>query len=436
MTANNFKYLIISIFLMTSLIFIAPAAAAGAQDLSEKRADILNRLVQSLNNGNFNEAGPLILKIPSIISFTEEQRKQLFEAFYNCFVKLTNSHNFDDTFGLTTEWKRLYPDERLVSLYYGTLLSETGRTDEAIEQLQKGLTLKEEYRKIDNPLLMATYYNLGSIYFDLGEWNRVLDYADKISSIDANHPAIDFLKCRTLFYLSRYDEGMKYCEDSFKKNKKYATIVDYLTYAGYYRIRKDYTKSLEIVIDAINNFPLADGLYITAAADHIKMGQYYEGLMLLEREDMLISGEGHGMEYITELLGEIQKATEKKEDENSKKTAIMLQALDLLKLKNYKDALTKFDSLNENRTVYRTIIEAFKAQALVEMGKTDEAIETLKEITQKEPLFILAHLKLAELYIVKFKNREKAVEHYKIALHLKPNHWMINRVKDLLDKQE
>lgn len=270
---KTFIVLMLAGFFFALYIFAPVFAAEEKTSTGNSQKDkILADAVVYLKDGNIKEGGLITSKIISIESLADQEKKALFDGFYNGFVKLSKAFRLEDAAQLTAEWVRLYPREKAAVLYYASILSEKGNNIEAKDRFEAGFGLEERYLKVDSALLNNFYNNAAGNSADTEDWKKSLEYISKIEKADKNYFNLGLLKCRIYFYLDRFEEGLRICENVFKSNPRTASALDYVTYAGYYRKNKNYSKSLEITLESLKKFPLADGIAMTAAADHIRLG--------------------------------------------------------------------------------------------------------------------------------------------------------------------
>ncbi|MBN2135918.1 MAG: hypothetical protein JW737_09320 [Acidobacteria bacterium] len=423
------------IFLITLFsigIFLVPSAVAQKNEAE----NVLENSIKYLDGNDYTKAIENTKLIPSLNSYKDDQRKKLYESFYKCFVALSKKQDIKGTSAIVTEWTRLFPNEKLNTLYLATIQYESGKTEEAITNFIKGYGLEEKYRIVDGELLQAFYYNTASLYHDFGMWDKSLEYAEKINKVKPGNPAVDFLKCRVLYNLSDYEKGKKACEEALKKNEKMATVVDYLTYAGYFRIFKDYEGSLKIVLEAFRHFPTTDGVAATAAADLFRLDKYYWALLLSFREDMNCSTIIAKAKRTDEIRKAVQDIVPAKDTEQAEKAIKVLDMLTLLNNKKYKEAIEEIDSLNENQLLYRGILEIFRGEALEEINELKKAENVYLTLKEKDPTLIMTYCKLFELYYKKLNNKEKAMTYFKMAKAMKPDHWKVAQIEAWLETQK
>jgi tetratricopeptide (TPR) repeat protein len=422
-----------------ALYMFAPIFAAEEQKTpignSEKDKTLADAIVY-LKDGDIKEAGLITSKISSIESLADQEKTALFDGFYDGFVKLSKAFRLEDTVQLAAEWARLYPREKTVILYYASLLSEKGNNIEAKDRFEVGFGLEERYRKVDGTLLNNFYNNAAGNSADTEDWKKSFEYISKIEKADKKYFNLGLLKCRVYFYLDRFEEGLRVCENVFKSNPRNAGALDYVTYAGYYRKNKNYGKSLEITMESLKKFPLADGIAMTAAADHIRLGNYYQALMLCIREDMIALRDFYNNKNIQELKQTITDAIVNKKTIEAEKAAKVFSILKLLNDKKYEDAIKLMDELNENTLIYRESLEIFRGEALEALGKYKEAEAVYNYILSRDPTLVMTYCKLFELYMKKTKERDKAMETYAKARKIKPEHWRVLQIEEWLKNQK
>jgi tetratricopeptide (TPR) repeat protein len=430
---KNMKPFIVLTLSGFSLVFyaFAPLLAAGEQK-DKSVADA----VAYLKDGGIKEAEPITSKISSIENLTDQEKKALFDGFYNGFVKLSRTFRLEDAAQLTAEWARLYPREKAAVLYYASILSEKGNSVEAKDRFDAGFGLEEKYLKVDTALLNNFYNNAAGNSADTEDWKKSLEYISKIEKADKNYFNLGLLKCRVYFYLDRFEEGLRICENVFKSPPRNASALDYVTYAGYYRKNKNYIKSLEITMESLKKFPLADGIAMTAAADHIRLGNYYQALMLCIREDMIALRDFYNNKNIQELKQTITDAIANKSTIEAKKAAKVFSILKLLNDKKYEDAIKLMDELNENTLIYRESLEIFRGEALEALGKYKEAEAIYNYVLSRDPTLVMAYCKLFELYMNKMNEKDKAMEAYAKARKVKPEQWKVLQIEDWLKNQK
>jgi tetratricopeptide (TPR) repeat protein len=421
--------LIISI-LPVSAFADSPKAASG------EASKTVTEAIKYMKRGNIQEAKKYTSVIPSLRSLTAERKIDLFDAFYAGFVIVSDKVDLEGSLLLCAEWTRLYPDEKIASLYYATILAEANKYDAAAMRMELSFKKKEEYKKVNEELLKAFLYNAAGLYHDISDWNKALSYTLKIEKLDPAYPGVGFLQCRLYYNLKRFDEGLKSCEQAFDKNRKFATVVDYLTHAGYYRKKKDYKTSLAIVMKALGAFPTSDGVAATAAADLARNGEYYQALMFVLREDMIVSSMLHNSNNLESLREEIISYIRKGKTAPAKKGAKVLRILNLLNEKKYDAAIKMIDELKENKLVYRGILEIFRAEALEEQEKYREAERVYKTVLAKDPALIMTYCKLFELYYKKMNREEDAMTQLKRARKLKPYHWKVKQINGWLEENK
>ena len=422
-----------------ALYMFAPIFAAEEQKTSignSQKDKTLADAVVYLKDGNIKEAGLITSKIISIESLADQEKTALFNGFYDGFVKLSKAFRLEDAAQLAAEWARLYPREKATVLYYASILSEKGNNIEAKDRFEAGFGLEERYLKVDSALLNNFYNNAAGNSADTEDWKKSLEYISKIEKADKNYFNLGLLKCRVYFYLDRFEEGLRICENVFKSNPRNASALDYVTYAGYYRKNKNYGKSLEITMESLKKFPLADGIAMTAAADHIRLGNYYQALMLCIREDMIALNDFYNNKNIQELKQTITDAIGNKKTIEAEKAAEVFNILKLLNDKKYEDAIKLIDELNENTLIYRESLEIFRGEALEALGKYKEAEAVYNYILSRDPTLVMTYCKLFELYMNKLKEKDKAMEAYSKARKIKPDHWRVLQIEEWLKNQK
>jgi len=437
----NFAYCIkkVSILILIILVSLAAASTGINKNNREKtlnREEILNKAYTLLSRGEIDDAIKLTGKIPSLNSLSKDEREKLFNAFYHGFVTLSEKFRLKEALKMSEEWARLYPEDKTAMLYYGSMLIEAGMQAKALQVFEKGFNLEDKYKKIDDRLLIAFYYNAASIYSDINKYHRSLEYIQKMEKLNPEYPGVDYLKCRVFFNLSRFDEGLKKCESAFQKHPKFANVLDYLTYAGYYRIKKNYKKSLEIVMDALRKYPLTDGVALTAAADQIRLGNYYRALLLIMREDMIAGSEFYNNKNVQNLKSTLRQRIENSDTPQARKAKKVLEIMDLLNNGRHSEAIQEMDKLEENLLLYRAVIEVFRGEALAELGNYKQAESTYKNILSRDPTLVMAYCKLFDLYYNKMDKKQKAMEQLKRAKKIKPIQWKVKQIEKWLEEQE
>jgi len=77
---------------------------------------------------------------------------------------------------------RFRPDDQVVRMLYSTFLANNARKPEAVQQLEIVLKFTQ-----DNPF---THYNVGLVYFDLGEYGNALTQAHKAIDLGFTRPEL------------------------------------------------------------------------------------------------------------------------------------------------------------------------------------------------------------------------------------------------------
>jgi tetratricopeptide (TPR) repeat protein len=432
----------ISIFSAVCLAFVLVPCHVFASENPVKKEKAspdqpkISNSIALLKNGKIKEANQITSGITTIDGYSENDKKALFDSFYDGFVKLSKEYRLTEALMLTSEWTRLFPGEKIAALYHASLLSESHRSDEANEKFEAGFKLGEKYRKIDNQLLNYFYYNAAGSLADAEAWEKSNDYVQKIEKTERSFAGLGLVKCRIYYYLGRFDEGLKSCEEALKTDERKAGALEYATYAGYYRRNKNYSKSLEISTKAMSKFPLADGLAMTAAADHIRLGNYYQALMLCIREDMIAQYLYYDNKNMRELKQKIQDDIAGKKTVEAEKAAKVFGFLKMLNDKKYEEAIKVMDELKENTLIYREGIEIFRGEALESLGKYKEAESIYNYVLSRDGTLILGYCKLFELYMKKMNQKEKALEAFTKAKKIKPDHWKVMQIDEWLQKNQ
>ena len=412
---------------ISAMAFTKGNNAEQAQ-LSTREPDLMNSLAL-IKNGNLKEVKEILARISTIDSYAEKDKKAIFEAFYEGFVKSSKEFRLTDAVLLGETWTRLFPAEKMPALYYATVLSENNNSQEANVIFSEGFKREDKYRKVDERLLNYFYYNAAGSLADTEEWQKSMDYVLKIEKRDKNFAGLNNIKCRIYYYLNKFDEGLKSCEEAIKTDEKRVSALEYVTYSGYYRRNKNYPRSLEIITKAMSRYPLADGLAMTAAADHIRLGDYYQALMLCIREDMIAQMYFYDNKNIRELKQTIQNEIAGKKTDEALKAAKVFAFLKMLNDKKYEEAIKTMDQLSENTLIYREGIEIFRGEALEALGKNEEAEKVYKYVLSRDPTLIIGYCKLFELYEKKMNQHEKALEMFTQAKKIKPDHWKVQQIE-------
>lgn len=425
------------LFCSICLVITLPALSQqkATEDSSKKEISI-QPVVDYLKDGSINEAMKTTSTMESIENLSEQDKKALFNGFYEGFVKLSKAFRLNDTEKLAAEWARLYPKEKAAVLYYASILTEKGNNVDAKDRFDIGFNLQEKYMKIDDALLNNFYNTAAGNSADREDWKKSIEYITKIEKRDKNYFNLGLLKCRAYYYEDKFKEGLKICDNVFKTPPKNASALDYVTYAGYYRKNKNYTKAIEIVMEALKKFPLADGLAMTVAADRIRLGEYYKAFMLCVREDMIAMRDYYSNKNIQELKQMITEAAAREKTVEAEKASKVLNILKMLNDKQYEDAIKLMDELNENTLIYREGLEIFRGEALESLGKYKEAESVYNYVISRDPTLIMAYCKLFELYMKKMDEKEKALEMFQKARKIKPDHWKVIQIEDWLSVQK
>lgn len=439
MKNKKYFYSVLTVIYVAFILIIGPLYAGentvSDADSKQDRPD-LSAAFSLLKSGNIKAAEQITSKIDKIDSYPEKDRKALFDSFYDGFVKLSKEYRLSETLELTTEWVRIFPAEKMAALYHATLLSENNSSIEANDIFTAGFSLGEKYRKLDNQLLNYFYYNAAGSFADTEKWQESMNYVSKIEKTDKNFPGLGLIKCRIYYYLGRFEEGLKNCQNALKTDERKASAMEYVTYAGYYRRDKNYLKSLEITTKALSKFPLADGLAMTAASDHIRLGNYYQALMLCIREDMIAHYLYYENKNIRELKQMIQDEIAGKKTVEAEKAGKVFSFLKMLNDKKYEEAIKVMNELNENTLIYRAGIEIFRGEALEALGKYSEAESVYNYVLSRDGTLILGYCKLFELYMKKMNQKEKALEVFSKAKKIKPDHWKVMQIEDWLKENK
>ncbi len=427
MTHKIANYLLAALLLAGTLFIFTPGVQANAS--IDK---MINDISEYFKRGEYEKGLALTGEIPSLKQLTEKQKTALFDELKKVFINRSRKRDLALSIAIAQEWSRLFSAEKLPSLYYATLLYETGNHEKASVFFTDGFKAKEQYEKVSGDLLKAFYNNAANLYLDVASWDTAAEYISLLYKQDTKYPTINLLKCRLLFNMKKYDEGLQTCEAAFDKSKKYASVVDYLTYAGYYRINKNYNKSLEITREALNRFPTSDGIAATAASDSARLKNYYEALILVFREDMIVSETLKSSGNYSKLMNEIISLVKTSDVDKNSKSIKFFNAFDLLENKKADDALKILESIDENRVLFRGIIELFRAEAYELKEDFKEADKIYTRLIERDPSLIMTYCKLFELHYNKTGEKEKALSYYKRARSMKPNHWKVKQIERFL----
>jgi len=168
-------------------------------------------------------------------------------------------------------WKNITetsPNKRRAHENYGQALSTAGRLQEALEQFNTVLALKDDgsvplrdlYREIG-----VVHFRLGSLDAAVDAWQKGLHYADGDAGL-LNNLSVAYMQ------QERYDEAVASAQAALKANPRMPQLLNTLGQVS--MIKKEYEKAANYFLEAIISDPDTPTYYSNAAMALAQTGKY------------------------------------------------------------------------------------------------------------------------------------------------------------------
>jgi tetratricopeptide (TPR) repeat protein len=117
-----------------------------------------------------------------------------------------------------------YPNERMLKVEHATVLSDTGKIDEAAAEMR---TLLGGDRDRETYLSLAQIFEKGKRYTDMG---KALDEAEKLSKTNEDQEGVHFMRGAMLERMKRFDAAEAEFRKVIELNPNNASALNYLGY--------------------------------------------------------------------------------------------------------------------------------------------------------------------------------------------------------------
>jgi len=195
---------------------------------------------------------------------------------------------------------------------------------------------------------------------------------------------------------------------------------------GTYSRNNLWKDEVDLWLDCVKKSPNKSRPYVNLSYAYINAGAYDRAIEASQKAIEIDPKSAHGyhnLGVIFEKRGELDKAIEM-----TKKSLVLDPTLHMalhslgkmyFEKGQYQESVETFRKFLE---IYPYFPEVHNVLAIIYAGQKqfDKAIVELEQEVRINPYNALAHLNLGQIYWNEFRNRQKAIQHFKIALLLDP----------------
>lgn len=156
-----------------------------------------------------------------------------------------------------------------------------------------------------DPMFFSPYFNLASIYLKNGDKEKAIKEYNKVLELDSNNDS-------ALLMLARIAEGERKDKEAlayYERARLTGTPIAYLSLAGYYQRRKDSTRAIEVIDEALQHHPEDVNISDMKGRIYVANKNYREALLVYSQlKDISLETGLERMAGVYMAMGEYDKA--------------------------------------------------------------------------------------------------------------------------------